>query len=274
MRISPVNVSIHTTNPELRVKMMKNKRAGEVLGYLRQLADAGISLCGQIVLCKGLNDGEELDRTMSDLSLLYPSMESVSIVPAGLTKFRDGLYELSPFSPEECADVIKQVCEFGEICLKKYGSRLFFPADELYVKAGLSLPTDEFYEGYSQIQNGVGMLTDMRTGFEIEMENAQSYADRALIPRRVSVATGHASYEHIRSICESLCERFEGLCVDVYPITNFFFGEQITVSGLLTGKDISEQLAGREREFFEEAYKFLVEKVGGEDVVLGCYAHF
>ena len=144
MHISPVNVSVHTTNPELRVKMMKNKRSGEVLGYLRQLADAGITLCAQIVLCRGLNDGEELTRTMHDLASLHPALESTSIVPAGLTKFRDGLYPLEPFTPEECAAVIDQVNAFGNACLEHYGSRLFFPSDEFYLKAGRELPDDGF----------------------------------------------------------------------------------------------------------------------------------
>ena len=244
MHISPVNISVHTTNPELRVKMMKNKRSGEVLSYMRQLADAGITLCCQIVLCKGLNDGKELDRTMCDLEALAPAMESTSIVPAGLTKFRDGLYPLEAFTPEECAKVIKQINDFGDMCLVKHGTRLFFPADELYIKAGLPLPDDSFYESYAQIQNGVGMITDMQTGFDLEMECADEYAEQFTSPRRVSVATGYAAYDHIRGLCQRLTERFSGLEINVYPIKNNFFGEQITVSGLLTGKDISEQLKG------------------------------
>ena len=247
MHISPVNVSVHTTNPELRVKMMKNKRAGEVLSYLKRLADAGITLCCQIVLCKGLNDGEELDRTMRDLEALAPAMESTSIVPAGLTKFRDGLYELEPFTPEECSRVIDQVNAFGEHCLAKHGSRLFFPADELYIRAGRELPDDSFYESYAQIQNGVGMITDMKTGFDYEMEDKGDYSDDFVGPRSVSVVTGYASYDHIKSLCDRLCEEFSGLTVNVYPIKNNFFGEMITVSGLLTGKDISEQMADKEK---------------------------
>ena len=154
MHISPVNVSVHTTNPELRVKMMKNKRAGEVLSYLPRLADAGISLCTQIVLCKGLNDGDELERSMHDLVRLYPALTSCAIVPVGLTKFRDGLYPLELFTPEECAAVIRQVTAFSNWCLKEYGTRLFYCSDEFYVRAGLPLPSDESYEDYSQIENG------------------------------------------------------------------------------------------------------------------------
>ena len=246
MRISPVNISVHTTNPELRVKMMKNPRAGEVLSYVKKLADAGISICAQIVLCKGLNDGDELLRSMRDLSELYPSLDSVSIVPAGLTKYRHGLYPLEAFSPEECAEVVRTVERFGDGCLEKYGSRLFFPADELYIKAGLPLPEEEFYEGYSQIQNGVGMITDMRSSIEFELEEADEYKKCFSAPRKVSVATGYAAFNHIRAVCESISRTFEGLDINVYPIRNDFFGHSITVAGLLTGQDIVAQLQDKE----------------------------
>ena len=246
MHISPVNVSVHTTNPELRVKMMKNKRSGEVLSYLRMLADAGITLCCQIVLCKGLNDGEELKRTMRDLAALAPAMESTSVVPAGLTRFRDGLYPLEPFSREECREVIATITAFGDECKKKLGSRLFFPSDEFYLTAELPLPEDEFYEGYMQIENGVGMLTDMKTGLDYELEDSGQYRAEFHAPRTVSIATGHAAYGHIRSLSDRLMQEFPGLTVHVYPIENRFFGEHITVAGLLTGKDLSEQLAGKE----------------------------
>lgn len=246
MRISPVNISVHTTNPELRVKMMKNPRAGEVLSYIRKLADAGITVCAQIVLCRGLNDGEELLRSMRDLSELYPALDSVSIVPAGLTRFRDGLYPLEAFSPEECAQIIKTVEDFGNGCIEKYGSRLFFPADELYITAGLPLPCDEFYEGYSQIQNGVGMITDMQTSIEYELEAPDEYKKSFASPRTVSVATGYAAYGHIKGLCERICGAFDGLTVRVYPIKNDFFGHSITVAGLLTGRDIAAQLSDKE----------------------------
>ncbi|MBO7311025.1 MAG: DUF512 domain-containing protein [Clostridia bacterium] len=242
MHISPVNISVHTTNPELRVKMMHNKRAGEVLSYLKRLAEAGISLCCQIVLCRGINDGRELDRTMCDLEALAPAMQSTSVVPAGLTKFRDGLYQLEPFTPEECASIIKQVTDFGDMCKQKHGSRLFYLADEFYIKAGLPLPDDDFYEDYSQIENGVGMITDMQTDIFSELENEQKYACFKQAKGTVSIATGYAAEQHIRKIADALEKQFGGLKINVYPIKNNFFGEQITVSGLLTGKDISEQL--------------------------------
>ena len=244
MHISPVNVSVHTTNPDLRIKMMHNKRAGEVLSYLKKLADAGISLCGQIVLCKGINDGPELDRSMRDLSELFPAMQSVSIVPAGLTKYREKLYPLEGFSGEECAKVIEQVDAFAEAFKEKNGSRMFFCSDEFYLKAGLPLPKEEHYEGYPQIENGVGMITSLMTEFKDEIEYLDEYLEGYTFPRHVSIATGVAAYDTIKAMACELEVRIEGLKIDVYKIINHFFGESITVSGLLTGKDISEQLAG------------------------------
>lgn len=246
MHISPVNVSVHTTNPELRVQMMHNKRAGEVLSYLKRLADGGISLCCQIVLCKGLNDGAELDRSLHDLVGLYPAVESVAIVPAGLTKFRDKLYPLEGFSGEECAAIIRQINAYGDWCKREYGTRLVYPSDEFYINAGLPLPDEDFYEDYSQIENGVGMLTDMRASVQWELEAAEEYAADFRAPRTVSVATGLAAYEHITALCRAAEEAFPGLSTKVYAIENRFFGERITVAGLLTGKDLCEQLAGKD----------------------------
>ena len=246
MHISPVNVSVHTTNPELRVKMMHNKRAGEVLPYMKRLADAGISLCGQIVLCKGLNDGEELDRSMRDLSELFPAMQSVSIVPAGLTRFREKLYPLEGFGKEESAAVIAQVDRFAKEFEKKSGSRMFFCSDEFYLKAELPLPEESYYEGYPQIENGVGMITSLVTEFKSELDYLDEYLENYKAPRHISVATGVAAYDTIKAMAAELEARVEDLRVDVYKIVNYFFGETITVSGLLTAKDISEQLCGKD----------------------------
>ena len=246
MHISPVNVSVHTTNPELRVKMMHNKRAGEVLSYLNKLTSAGISICGQIVLCKGLNDGDELTRSMNDLEKLFPALKSVSIVPAGLTKFREKLYPLEPFTKEECKKVISTVNAFGEECLKKHGTRLFYCSDEFYITAEEKLPEDNYYEEYSQIENGVGMLTSLRTEIDLELDYADEYTENYTPPRTVSVVTGYAAYEHISNISKKLEQAFDGLRVLVYPIKNNFFGENITVAGLLTATDIIDQLKGRE----------------------------
>ena len=245
MHISPVNISVHTTNPELRVRMMHNKRAGEVLSYMRRLADAGISLCGQIVLCKELNDGEELDRSMRELSELFPAMQSVSIVPAGLTRFREKLYPLEGFTKEESAAVIDQVDRFAKAFEEKNGSRMFFCSDEFYLKAERPLPDESYYEGYPQIENGVGMITSLTTEFRDELDYLDEYLADYKPPRHVSIATGVAAYDTIKSMAVALEARIEGLRIDVYKIINRFFGETITVSGLLTGKDISEQLSGK-----------------------------
>ena len=245
MHISPVNVSVHTTNPELRVRMMKNRRAGEVLAYLRRFADAGISLCGQIVLCKGWNDGEELLRSMKDLYALYPAMGSVSVVPAGLTRFRENLTPLELFSAEECRSVVEMITEFGDQCRAETGRRIFFPSDEFYVKGGLPLPPEEFYEGYPQIENGVGMLRSFETEFGFGLEDLADLTGEISLPRNVSVATGTAAYGYIKKLCDTLAASLPGLTVTVYPIVNRFFGETITVAGLLTGKDMKEQLCGK-----------------------------
>ncbi len=246
MRISPINVSVHTTNPELRVKMMKNKRSGEVLRYLRDFYEAGLNMCGQIVLCRGINDGEELLRTMEDLSEYFPYMSSVSVVPAGLTKFRDKLYPLTDFTPEEAAEVIDTVNSFGDKLMQKFGSRLFFAADEFYLKAGRAIPESEYYEDYPQIENGVGMLRSLCDEFGMCLDDAKEISGRENVKRSVSIATGHAAYPTVCRLCEKLMAIFPNLQIKVYKITNNFFGDSITVSGLLTGKDICAQLLGKE----------------------------
>lgn len=243
MRISPVNVSVHTTNPELRVKMMKNKHSGEVLSYLKTLADAGIKLRGQIVLCRGINDGKELLRTMNDLCEYYPQMDSVSIVPAGLTAYRDGLFPLEPFTPEECADVIRQVTEFGDMCVEKFGERIFYASDEFYVKSSTPLPDYEFWGDFSQIENGVGMLSSFEHEFLCAL-NTLTDEDRE-IKKEVSLATGEAAYAMLSSLCETLCGVCPNVKIHLYPVKNNFFGGGVTVTGLLTGKDISQQLKGQ-----------------------------
>ena len=246
MHISPVNISVHTTNPELRVKMMHNKRAGEVLSYIKRLSDAGISLCGQIVLCKGINDGEELDRSLRDLSEFFPAMQSVSIVPAGLTKYREKLYPLEEFNKDEAAAVIDQIAKFGNEMKKIHGVRMFYPADELYLKAERALPDEDFYDGYPQIENGVGMITSTLTEFYDELDYIDEYLGEVTLPRTVSIATGEAAYCLLKSMALKLEEAVKGLKVNVYKIKNDFFGDSITVAGLLTGGDMASQLEGCE----------------------------
>ncbi|MBQ9415639.1 MAG: DUF512 domain-containing protein [Clostridia bacterium] len=245
MHISPINVSVHTTNPELRVRMMKNKRAGEVLKYLRRLADAGIDLCGQIVLCKGLNDGEELFRTIKDLSALYPAMSSVSIVPAGLTKYRDGLYHLDAFTPEECKGVIEHVDWFRGECIKRYGTPIFMCSDEFYITAGMPLPGADYYDGYPQIENGVGMIRSFVDEAADELVYLKENPDRVHLPDvPVHIACGQAAYEMMQDLTGRIREAFPDSRVEVHCIVNHFFGESITVSGLMTGQDLILQLKG------------------------------
>ncbi|MBO4931514.1 MAG: DUF512 domain-containing protein [Clostridia bacterium] len=239
MHISPVNVSVHSTNPELRVKMMKNKRAGEVLRYLRKLADAGIKLRGQIVLCRGINDGDELTRSMTDLAAYYPALDSVSVVPAGLTAHREGLFHLEPFTADECAAVIDQIEAFNATLEE----RLFFASDEFYLKCGRPLPDDEYYGEYCQIENGVGMLTSFGTEFDSMMKTLDD--DEKLVQREISVATGEAAYDFIVQKIEKLTAVCPNLTCHVYKVKNRFFGGEVTVTGLLTGQDFADQLAGQ-----------------------------
>ena len=246
MHISPINISVHTTNPELRVKMMHNKRAGDVLSYIKRLADAGISLCGQIVLCRGINDGDELMRSMRDLSEFFPAMQSVSIVPAGLTKHREGLYPLTSYTKEEAQAVIDMIDGFADELEAKIGHRVFFAADELYLKAQRPIPAESYYEGYPQIENGVGMIRSTLDEFYYELDYIDEYLPECNLPRTVSVATGVAAYETISQMARELEKRVAGLRINVYKIINNFFGESITVAGLLTGRDISEQLYGKQ----------------------------
>lgn len=246
MRISPVNISVHTTNPELRVRMMKNKRSGEVLSYLDRFKEAGLSMCGQIVLCKGVNDGDELLRSLRDLSRYYPEMGSVSIVPAGLTKHRDGLYPLTDFTPEEAAAVIDLIDTVANEQLEKYGSRQFFAADEFYLKSARPLPSAEYYEDYPQIENGVGMLRSFSDEFGMAVEDVEDMILSFKGERTVTVVTGVAAYDMLTSAADKLMALCDGLKVNVVKIINRFFGESITVAGLLTGKDICDQLEGVE----------------------------
>ncbi len=245
MHMSPINVSVHTTNPELRCKMMKNRFAGKSLDYLKRLAQAGITINAQIVLCKSLNDGEELDRTMRDLYALHPAISSVSVVPAGLTRHRSGLYPLEAFSSEESAQVIKQVNAFGDRCLAKCGERIFCCADELYLKSKTPFPDASYYGDYPQFENGVGMIVSMLDEFSSELEYIDEDFDTS-VKKNFSVATGEAAFEFISSLSDRLCEKCPSLSGNVYKIENEFFGSSITVAGLICGCDLVSQLRGKE----------------------------
>ncbi len=242
MRMSPINISVHTTNPELRVKMMKNKHSGEVLKYLNDFAAAGLSMCGQIVLCRGVNDGEELMRSMTDLAALYPAMSSVAIVPAGLTKFRDKLYPLTDFTPAEAGEIIDMINTFGDSHKEKCGTRLFYAADEFYLKAGREIPDADYYEEYPQIENGVGMIRSFTEEVGMALSDVTEFCSYPDKERSVSIVTGSASYPMIKEQMDKLQALCPKINVNIYEIVNNFFGRSITVSGLLTGKDICEQL--------------------------------
>ena len=241
LRISPVNVSVHTTDPELRVRMLRNPRAGESIGVMREFADAGIVMNCQIVCCPGINDGDALDRTMRDLAEMYPQVRSVSVVPVGLTKYREGLYPLTSFTAESAAELISQVETFADTCLEKHGSRIFFCSDELYIKAGRELPPDEYYEEHIQLENGVGMIRLL----EAEFNSALSLADEP-DGTPFSIVAGEAVSPYVRKMLETAQARFPGLRGRVYTVINEFFGPEINVTGLITGGDMIRQLKGRE----------------------------
>ena len=243
MHISPVNVSVHTTNPELRCKMMHNKKAGETLSYLKRLSANGIELCCQIVLCKGINDGVELERSLRDLAELHPCLRSVAIVPSGLTKFREKLYPLEPFDKNTALSVIELVERVNDEYSKKLGKNLFFCSDEFYLTAEKELPYDEYYEEYSQLENGVGMLRSFECEANLFLKTLTD--DEKKIKRSISIATGESAFELISSIVKRVQEECNGLKCNVYKIKNDFFGHTITVSGLITGVDLISQLENK-----------------------------
>lgn len=242
MKISPINVSVHTTNPELRCRMMNNRFAGEALGILWRFAEAGISLNAQLVLCPGLNDGEELRRSLKDLSGLVPSLQTVSCVPVGLTKYRDGLFPLRPYTPEEAGAVIDLIDAFGDEQQKARGERLFYASDEFYITAGRPIPPASFYGDFNQLENGVGMLALQKRQFFEALEDFDA-DDR---PGRLSIATGFAAAPFLQALVDEAAKKWHNLRCEIHPIRNDFFGENITVAGLITGTDLMAQLKGRD----------------------------
>ena len=241
MHISPINVSVHTTNPELRVRMMKNRHAGEALDILYRLAEAGTKLNCQLVLCPDINDGAELERSLADLTALYPSVQSVAVVPVGITKYREGLEELKTYTPETAANVIDIMERVGDRCLAEFGTRLVYASDEFYLKAGRPLPDADFYEEFAQLENGVGMCTLMKTRFAEALADIEA-DDRK---REVSIATGLGFLPLMREMVDTAMQKWHNLDVKVYGIVNDFFGHDIDVSGLVTGRDLIAQLKGR-----------------------------
>ena len=240
--LEPINISFQTTNPELRCKMLHNRFAGEALKKVDILYEGGIQMNGQIVLCKGENDGAELERTLSDLTKYVPLLQSVSVVPVGLTKYREGLYPLEPFTKEDAIEVLKTIHKWQDKMYEEYGLHVMHASDEWYILAGEELPEEERYDGYLQLENGVGMLRLL----ENEFEEAYAGLEGDDKVREVSMATGRLPYPYIKKLAERLEEKYTNTKVHVYPIRNDFFGELITVSGLITGQDLKAQLKGQE----------------------------
>lgn len=241
MKLS-INISVHTTNPELRCMMMNNRFAGEKLDYLRQFAEAGISMNCQIVLCPGINDGTELEHTLTDLGNLMPNIQSIAVVPVGLTKFREGLYPLKLFNKESAGKTLDLIESFQKMFFDKYGTRLVFPADEFYITAERPLPPGETYEDYSQYENGVGMLRSLIDEFERASDTAE---DGDVKPCSTSIATGELAYKYICGLAENAAKKWHTIDCKVYKLRNDFFGETITVTGLITGRDLITQLKGK-----------------------------
>lgn len=240
-RISPVNVSIHTTNPDLRVSMLGNRFAGDVLERLTYLTDNGIEVNGQIVLCKGYNDGAELDRTLTDLGAMAHKVRSVAVVPFGMTKYREGLAQVEAFNQADCQALIEQVAGWQKRFKKASGSRFVFASDEFYITAGMEMPAYKDYEGFIQLENGVGLIRK----FEYEILSTLKKKKKIEpFSKQGVIVTGTAAAPFMKSFVKSIHEHYGGLCPDVVTVSNKFFGETVTVSGLLTGGDILEALKG------------------------------
>jgi putative radical SAM enzyme (TIGR03279 family) len=243
-KMSPINVSIHTTNPDLRIFMLKNRFAGNVIPRVKRLVDAGITVNCQIVLCRGINDGKELDKSISELGELQPGIGSISIVPVGITKHRSNLETLIPFNRDSSEEVIQQVQKWQEAFLRKFGSRFVYLADEFYIMAEHEIPDYEEYEDFPQIENGVGLIAQLKFEFQEKLTNLKQYKRDQ--NRIISIATGVSAYSYIRDMALALENKSEKIKVNIYEIKNHFFGENVTVAGLLTGSDLVEQLKGKE----------------------------
>ncbi|MBQ0084526.1 MAG: DUF512 domain-containing protein [Clostridiales bacterium] len=241
MHISPINISVHTTNPELRVKMMKNPSAGRVLEIIDRFNNAGIAMNCQLVLCPGYNDGAELRRTLSDLTE-KENIECIAAVPVGLTKFREKLEPLRPFDEKTAGEVISIMDEFGERCTKKYGERRVYPADEFYLLAKKEIPNAEFYGDFLQLENGVGLSSL----FEKEVTEAIEFTEFQSKKRKVTIATGVLAYPLIERLSAAVCKKWKNIECNTQKIVNNFFGEKITVAGLVTGRDLIEQLKNKD----------------------------
>lgn len=245
-KLAPINISVHTTNPELRCRMLHNRFAGEALKKIDILYEAGIPMNGQIVLCRGINDGAELDRTIGDLARYLPCMESVSVVPVGLSKFRDGLYPLEPFDKAAAESALEIIEGWQEKLYAEHGVHFIHASDEFYILAERDLPEEERYDGYPQLENGVGMLrlldTEVDEALDVIDEEFEGEAD----PERITIATGLLAAPYLEKQAAKIMARHPKIQIQVIPIRNEFFGELITVAGLITGQDLIKQLSGRD----------------------------
>ena len=241
MHISPINISVQTTNPELRVKMLKNKRAGEALSLLPRFAEAGITMNCQLVVCEGINDGDELRRSLRDLEALFPAVNSISVVPFGKTRHREGLYPLEATTQKGAGNILDIVEPFAAECLEKHGTRLVWCGDELYLKAGRALPDSEYYEDFTQFENGIGMLPLFCEEFRLALPD---YAGHTAQP--FTIATGKAAGQSIAKLIDEakiVCDNLHG---NVVEIRNDFFGHGVSVAGLITGQDLVAQLRDKD----------------------------
>lgn len=239
MHISPINVSVHTTNPELRCKMMNNRFAGDTLKYLKRFADAGITLNCQIVSCPGINDGDELVKTLTDLENLGVNM--TAIVPVGLTRYRENLYPLVPYNKETAGQTIDIIEKMGDECVKKHGRRIFFPGDEFYLLAEREIPSPEFYEDFSALEDGIGMIAYLTDDVGWKLEELD--ADESLC-HKVTIACGEGVFPYMKRIMSMINEKFPNITINTRAIKNNFFGGGVNVSGLVTGGDLIDQLRG------------------------------
>lgn len=236
--ISPLNISVHTTNPELREKMLGNRRAGNIYDILKRLAQNNISINCQIVLCPDVNDGQELEKTIHDLFSLYPSIKNVAVVPVGITRYRENLYPITPYDKESSSAVLDTISGLQKMAVEKSGEIFVRAADEFYIMAGRELPGPEHYGDYAQLEDGIGMITN----FIENVKESLDHTEAAGIEMTLSAVTGRSAYEYIKKACRMIENKIKGLKINLYPIDNDFFGGKITVTGLLTGRDIKEQL--------------------------------
>lgn len=238
-KLSPINISVHTTNPELRIKMLKNKNAGKLYEILKRFHDAKLEVNCQIVLVRGVNDGKELEKTIGDLVDLYPSVKSVAVVPVGVTKYRHHLEKVIPFDKKSSESLIKEIMKIQDQLLENIGTRFVFLSDEFFALTDIEIPSEEFYEGFPQLENGVGLMRSLEEDILRELQIIKTYESKE---KTLVFATGTLAYDFLQKITSKIETKFKGIKIKVVPIKNYFFGDTITVSGLITGGDLIEQL--------------------------------